>query len=395
MLRTSAICVVSGLGLALGACSPSGIAPERAPQETVLLTEEIGPESVVPSERCGAYWIVEVELNGVSGVRMLLDTGSGASVVSTGFAEQYAEAALESTVLVTGAEGEELPDTGEYRVGTLRVGDIQLSGFDAVVLDLSSIADALGSEIDGILGYRAFFDVLLKVDYPQNRVTVRRGTLSSDDFDRLVEMRSGPGPAVRLDIAGYEYSALIDTAGSSTLALPNWERLPLAEAPVVVGTSVSVGGVNTLECGRLDADVRVGAHTFTDLLFAPTTGGPRLGTDMLEGMAVTFDQRSRLVRFDRQGDPGTTIATPGRRGLGIGFDRRASEWEIVWLDSERFEFPGLAIGDLVIAVDGLPVSQLGCGRFRAMVRESDELDLTVRRDGVETNKRVLVHTLVR
>lgn len=385
--------VAASVVLTAGCARP--IAPGRAPTTTVLVAPETDPIEV-PSRWCGAYVIVDVMVNGLGPFAMLLDTGSDAAVFDDDLAPRFTEAVFADDVEVTDAEGAALRAGARLRVESMLVGDssvgtMEIGGFDGLFLDLGAISGALGTPIDGVLGFRVFYDVLLTVDYPGERVLVANGTLSDDGFDHVVPMRGDRSPAVELTLAGESVYALIDTAGTSSLTLEDWSMLPLETPPVPVGTSVTVGGVQSLERGRLAADALCAEHVFQRPLFSPTTGGAKFGTDMLRHFSITFDQRARLVRLDRGGARTDAIVFPAHRGLGVGFNRGSDAWDVI----EVFGGGGtLRVGDRVVMLDGIPVGEFACSGFRSLMDAAEYCRATVERDGRRVEVDVPVRVLV-
>ncbi|GAB4549172.1 MAG: hypothetical protein Tsb0013_10230 [Phycisphaerales bacterium] len=383
MLRTLTI---SALALLAGCATP--IPPGRAPETTVLPAES----AVVPSRWCGDYIIIDVMVNGFGPLALLLDTGSDTTVFDKSLADTLDEWVIVDPEIVRGAEGEELEITRQLRVESLAVGGLELGGFDAVLIDLGAISAALGEPIDGVIGFQSFYEVLLTVDYPGRQVRVARGTLSTADFATLQPMRGTRTPSVPIELQGQTLFALIDTAGTPALVLEDWSGFDLETPPVPIGTSVSIGGLNILERGRLGTDVRCGEHVFERPLFSPTSGGVKFGTDMLEPFAITFDQRARLVQFDRPQGESSPITSPAQRGLGVGFDRQADHWAVLRVFDNGPQ--GLREGDRVLAIDATPVDALGCGVFREMMATRERVSITLERAGRQIELDVSVRTLV-
>ncbi len=368
------------------------ITPGRAPERTVVRAE--GDEPIeIPSRWCGSYIVVDIEVNGFGPLAMLLDTGSDATVFDVSLADRLPEAVLHDGETVRGAEGEELEIAKQLRVDSLRVGGMELGGFDAVLFDLTHLGNALGEPIDGVMGFQSFYDVLLTVDYPERMVRVQRGTLAHDNFFSVMPMRGPRTPSVPIEIGDQTLYALIDTAGTPALTLEDWSELGIEAPPTPIGTSVSIGGVNVLERGRLAQDVTCGVHTFVRPLFSPTTGGVKLGTDMLEPFSISFDQRARLVRFDRPGVDESHIAFPAQRGFGVGFDREESAWTVLRVFDGGPK--GLRTGDRVVSIDRIGVAELGCGVYRSMMEERASCVLRVERDGSAFDLEVPLLELVR
>ena len=387
-MRTG-VCISSVCGVVLGGCA-GPLLPERAPERIVIGTQGEEPV-VIPSHWCGAYVILDVEVNGVGPFSMLLDTGSDATVLDSALASRFPDAVVDRAEVVRGAEGEEFDIAQQLRVESMRAGGVELGGFEAAMLDLGAIGDALGSPIDGVLGFRSFYGVLLTVDYPGEEVSVSLGTLSDDGFDNVMPMRGLRSPSVPIEIEGVTLNALIDTAGTPAMTLDDWSMFSVATRPVPIGTSVSIGGINVLKRGRLASDMKCGVHTFERPLFSPTTGGVKLGTDMLEPFSITFDQRARLVRFNRPGIVADPIGFPSQRGLGVGFDRRSDAWIVMRVFDRNTH---LRVDDRVVAIEGRLVSSLGCGVYHEMMETLAMCTVAVERDMETIEIRVPVVQMV-
>ncbi|MFQ5719274.1 MAG: PDZ domain-containing protein [Acidobacteriota bacterium] len=99
---------------------------------------------------------------------------------------------------------------------------------------------------------------------------------------------------------------------------------------------------------------------------------------MLRQFIVSFDQKNRRVRFQAQAEG--PVRLPPERGTGAVFRQKPDGLEIARiLAGSPAEKAGLRVGDLVVAVNGVPILERGCQDMDASEKES--LDLALLRDG--------------
>jgi hypothetical protein len=387
--KTTAAALTLTMVAALAGCQRPAMTPDRAPARSFIdPAVDIGAttlEATLPGRMCGRYFIVDVMINGQGPFPMFLDTGATTTVLDSSFAQRMPGYLIEERQEeVVGAEGGVIEDVRQFYVESMSSGPFAFESFETILLDLSGISGALGEPIAGIMGVRTFHDYVLTLDYPAREVRLAEDTLSNKPFGELLQMKLAPNgqdPFVTIQIGERDLDVLIDSAGATALALPEWERYGVATQPQPVGASATITGTEILEQGRLADDVTIGTHTFEGMLFAPTNGSAKLGTDTMERFIISIDQRARLVRFVFKGEPGAEGKRfVAKRGVAVGFERQADEWRIIEVFQPR-NVGGLRAGDVVVGVNGLPIPELGCGTWREIVESSDRLTMLVERDG--------------
>lgn len=146
--------------------------PRRAVGGLVALVLAASPEgakgsessagAVLPAETCRGYFILEVEVGSRPGVtlEMLLDTGASRTFIDP--------AAMREVLGPTAT-------AGRVSFQSLSTGGHRLAPLTANVYPMATLGRAVGRRFDGILGFPAFRDWLLILDYPASEVRLSRG----------------------------------------------------------------------------------------------------------------------------------------------------------------------------------------------------------------------------
>lgn len=324
---------------------------------------------------------VEVRVNGKGPFRFLLDTGAaGAGRVSAALAERLGLAVVGSVMV-----GDPSGQNREERELVL-VDELNIAG--AVARDVAMLLapeSTQSLDVEGILGFGLFRDVLLTLDYPGRRLRLYPGALPPSDGRAVLDLTVRRGvPSVRVDVDGHGVDADIDSGSMGWLTLPERiaSELHLAAEPRIVGRAST--GFNTFEIKQapLAGTVHIGGHALVDpsIEFAGLFPRANLGGQLLRHFALTFDQRNGRVRFERNSDE--PIARPARYrvgvALGVGPDGIRVERAAPGSPGER---AGLRSGDVVLAIDGTPVGDLGDAGLRDVLNRPGPVEFRVRRGG--------------
>jgi predicted aspartyl protease len=394
LLRRAARVFALGASLAAGALLAGCATPaDLRPEPTAALIEGEAPSVVLPTRRCANYFLADVTINGRGPYAMLVDTGASHTVVSARVARDLeADATPMALGAARGSQGRTQKIESLVRARSLRAGALELREFNAITLDLAGVQAALGTRLDGILGYNAFGGLLLTFDYPASEVRVARGALPTPDGDRVLKLVSQERPEVVARVNGRPRTMLIDTGKAGAFTLSRFDRLDFLAPPADVSTGVAIGGSFVLRAGRLADDVTLGGVTFARPIVENSDSSDLIGAEALKPFVVTFDARRARVRLEGAPEP---VTFPPVRGIGVGFEYTDQAWTV----SDVFpgtpaELAGLKRGDVVVRLAGKRLHELSCTRQRDLFATGDTIDVAVIRDRRRVNVTVPVITVV-
>jgi hypothetical protein len=333
----------------------------------LTLEGSVRPESVVlPTLRCGDLFIVQALIDGAGPFAMLLDTGASISVISP---------------RVAAAVG---VDSRYGSVERIDIGELHLEGsMGCLQLDIDHLSGALGREIDGILGHRVFRGVLLTYDYPAGRVSARVGALA-DDAPGVAPMSRSARPFVGAMLGERKINVLLDTGSTAGLVLSGFDELPLVAPPRPVSGTMRIDGLHVVRAGRLSEDVRFGSFTLRQPVVRNAVGDSLLGQAILRDFVVTVDQRRGRVQIVRPGGRAVEepLEAPGLHGPGwlLRLETDRAVVQEVFAGSAA-ESAGFRKDDVVLAIDGVPLRDIGCSRHERTGDHPTRKTFLLERDG--------------
>lgn len=304
-------------------------------------------EIVLPSERCGDLFIVPLTTaEGASAtLDMLLDTGSRWTLVDP----QSLRRALGGRLAA-----------GRVTLAESRVGDHRLPPLRIRPLEMDAFGLAIGRRLDGILGFPAFADVLLTLDYPAAEVRVAAGSLPPPDGRTVLRDVGSKRPQVRLEAGGRRLELLVDSGSTRRFLFKPSDRLLWSAEPRPVATAFTAYGLPVDASGRLAGSLRLGPGRFDRPIVTVATRERTVGGAALRHFAVTFDQRND--RIGLRTAESAPLATLPLVGSGLGFRPRREGLEVVAVfPGTPARAAGFEAGDLIVAIDGVPVHERACG----------------------------------
>lgn len=334
-------------------------------------------DKVIPSTPCRGLWMVPVSFGESADqtLHMVLDTGAWGTRVDPDGAAR---------VLGRRVGRRKTARLRDGTAGALRIHEVTVQ-----LHDLDHLSRALGTPVDGILGFDVFADLLLTLDYPAREVRVGAGALPPVDGASIFRDHGTERPFLALDIGSETVPVLVDSGSTGGLKLMDTDTPRWATAPVPTGASVHYDDVRLERTGRLDTDVPLGPRVLARPIAEITHDAPRLiGQELLREFVWTFDARNRRIRI--VGDTAAPLETPALEGVGVAMRPVAAGFEVVRVfPGSAGADAGLVEGDVVTAVDGVAIAERGC---RAVGSASPVW--TVERDGVAREVRVAPRVLV-
>ncbi len=268
-------------------------------------------------------------------------------------------------------------------VDSLRVGQAEFLRFGAVIDPIGHRLGTSDTQVDGIIGYHCFRELLLTLDFPNQQLILQRGALPGPDGQDVFELSPGKAvPELVVSVGQTKVELLIDSGstGCVTLAEPIAKTLSFHATPFE-GRSTVASGVVSNHRARLKGKLDFGRHVVIDPIISwipKVEGRGLLGMGILKHFVVTFDQASGLVRFSR--DSEDPIRIPPVRAIGLTFQLKkgTATIEVINPGTPAAEL-GLKVGDQVLTVNGEPFSKLDNVRFSALYEKTDAVRLELMR----------------
>lgn len=246
---------------------------------------------------------LRVRVNGRGPYRLGFDSAASVPLMLEPRIVEELGLPMEDRYRASAGEGPGGVDAMGTTVDSLEIQGLSLEHVETIVLE-----GAEPDKRDGTLGFPLFEGLLLTLDLKGSRLVARRGELvkSQDQLILPYELERGL-PVVSITLGALTLDAGIDTGSGSGLMLPPSfiDRLPLAAEPEVVGRIATLFNETDLLSATLDGVLTIGPHRIErpTVYFAEIVGQPNLGRKVLGEFSLTFDQRHRLVRFDRPHHP--------------------------------------------------------------------------------------------
>lgn len=335
--------------------------------------------TVVPFELINNHIYVEVRLNGQGPCRVLCDTG-GENVVSPKLA---AVLGVKSEGELQGrGVGEKSEDIGLAKLRTLEVGDITVSNQVFTVFELAPLSNVEGIEVEGLIGYEVFKRFVVEVNYERSRLTLTlpsafkyqgNGTVVPFRFNDRI-------PQVDGSIDGLPGTFDIDTGSRFSVSLLKdfsekhdlrGKLDPRVEAVTGWGFGGSARGLVARARELRLGEVRV-AGPVTEIslqqkgaLVSPYAAG-NIGGGVLQRYNLTFDYGSQRIYFETNA---RTAALDVYDRSGMWINRLGADLKVV--DVTRGgpgERAGVKSGDLIVAIEGAPITDGALVRLRKRFR---------------------------
>lgn len=390
MPRTSHILFTLSLLLAvLSGCSGT---PRSNPSTAIL--DAAGRDGVtIPSRRCANYFLIDATINGRGPFTMVLDTGASQTVVTPRVANILSADTRPVNMYAEGSQGQRQSVDRILNVKTLKIGSVDLQGFEAITLDLTRIQATLGSSVDGILGAPAFKDVLLAIDYPGSAIRISRGQLPTPDGERVLALTESDKPIVDVKVAGKRRRFLIDTGKAGAFSVRDFDRQPFSNPPATIASAVAIGGTYILRAGRLDGDITLGDVTFRHPVLESSDASDLIGAEALKSFVVVLDMGHRRVSLT--GPAERVVQFAPIRGIGIGFDYTDGGWSVGSVfEGLPAEAVGILPGDAVIRLGGRRLRELSCTRQQELFTVGESINVSVIRQRKRIDFAVPIITLV-
>ncbi len=380
-----------------------GIAFGPTGQPPVDWTFPEGRKAVdVPFELANGHMYVQAKINGKGPFRLLLDIG-GVNVLVPEVAELLGLVPEGRVPAAGGGAANEYVELAKLR--SLDIGGITLTDQLFAVIPLRAYGRRVeGMELDGLVGYELFMRFPGKIDYQKGQVTFYEPSAFryAGKGTRLPYRFNGHVPQVEATLDGIPGVFDLDTGARSSLTLagPFWKEHKLdakygAKQEVIAGAGL--GGAARALLGRAGSfklgDVEIKAPV---AMLSTAAGGVfneggyagNVGYGVLHRFNLVLDYPHEQLFVE----PNAAAGTPDvhdRAGLWI--ERVDKGFELIEVvPGGAGAQAGLKKGDVVVAVDGVPATEIKLFQLRDRLRAAPgtklRLNLADGREGTVTLK---------
>jgi hypothetical protein len=352
----------------------------------------------LPARLIGNTLVVAAKWDKFGPYHFLIDTGASVTLVSPELAQRYREddepepAIPQVRVQSSAGATTLLPATV---ISHLELGKLAFERVPALIYDCSSLTSQLGIKIDGILAFPLFREARLTLDYPHSRVVLRPVDASGAPPGSTIAFNNtNKSPLIPVRLGDRTFIVLIDSGSDEAFSLNPVGLSPkFAFGPVEGPIVSSLTGDLAEPVGRLADTLYLGQYAVPRPVVDLTADLSALGGGILKYFTITFDQEHDEVTFFR--DAPDAIAVPGRRSVGLSFNRTPAYWRVVGvLPGSPADLAKVEQGDLVTKIDGEPVARWDLRRYDQAVANREAIVVTFLNGTRETDKRLPVAELV-
>ncbi len=352
----------------------------RAPSiHTSLNVEDPRVQTVLPTDRCGDFFIVDAMVDGKGPYPLLLDTGAGTTVLSPRIAE------------ATGISS---------RMDSVAIDDFLATGsIPCRVRKVDHLSRALGTDIEGILAYGVFEGMLLTYDFPAGQIRLQQGGFEAAELESpgYVHTSKGTRPFVRGATDARDFTILVDTGSSGAVALRKIKRFDLETPLQPTNGHMRINGLFVDKGARLKGNLTIGPINLERPILKKAVKANLVGQQVLRHFVLTFDQVNHRLRIQRPvGELSDAISMPSIYGLGIVLAPEGDRNVIRRIfEGSAAEAAGLRVDDHILAIDGEPIGERGCDpKSRMRSAEARSMELVVERAGERMLFTILTRSLI-
>jgi hypothetical protein len=279
---------VSCVCLVLSALSSSPAAAGSAPSSVVVSA---------PMHVHDHFVTLPVVINGKGPYLFGIDTGAGEQARVSADVAKALHLPVVGEVHARGLGPHEVVESivrMSVAVGSLRVD-----------VDAAVAQHKFPAGVQGILAFGFFKDYILSLDFPNDRVEMRRGSITARTAGAVAfSMRHGV-PSVAGSVAGVVVDFDVDTGSGGYVGLDESlaSKVPFVAPPATVGRACGLGGCVEVKGGEVKGDLVIAGVRLVrpqvDLLPLPLEGVGNLGYRFLQGYHVEFDQRSGFAVIEK------------------------------------------------------------------------------------------------
>lgn len=373
----------------------------------------------IPFRYVNNFLVLEVKLFGALPTHLIFDTGAEHIIL---FKRQYTDVLqvkYDKRIPILGSDLSRNIYALIARHSLVEIPGLAPKPFDILVLeeDYFNLEELIGTRIDGLIGGGFFRNLIIQIDYRNNRMTLHdpRHIVIPEDFSKLpVRMKAGKpyvdaqaklqdGSKVNLDL-------LVDTGAGVALLLHNNSHpsLKLPEHIIRGKLGMGLGGFLEGYIGRIN-NLSVGDVDFTGVLTSFQDIKPEwlidqerfrngiLGNQLLSRFNVYFDyiKSQMYLRPYRAKQKPFTMDRSGLVVFAYGVDFNQFIVRDVLPGSPALE-ADIRTDDIILKIQGFPTHFFTLDGINAVFQKKPgkRIRLTILRDGKKLKKEFCLRELI-
>ncbi|MCP4293919.1 MAG: hypothetical protein GY780_18975 [bacterium] len=341
---------------------------------------------------------VEVMINNSGPYSFVLDTGAGINVLNEKLAETL-KLSVVGSVELGSPMGDKPSLSDQHSLGSLAIGDVVFEDVLVVSMDLDGPFRGLKAP-DGILAAAALEGHVITINYPQDYMTLQKGTLPPADGLKILEYDgTNTVPHLEVSVGGKTVEVALDSGAPHGISLPMnlSDELPLEGSPKVVGRGRTVDAEFEILSSKLVGDFQLGEMKLANpnINFNRKAPYGNIGIQILGDYSVAIDCSNQRISFSPE--PGAKVAEgkaggpkrmvrkrSGKQSYGIQLTGIVGdELEVLGTSAGLpAEIAGLLVGDKIKAMNGKQLKSIS-GEERVKALRGSPLVLLVDRNGEE------------
>jgi hypothetical protein len=338
----------------------------------------------MPFRAVGSTILLPAVVNGSERGWFILDSGANSCVLDKDFAKRVG---LHPVVggQATGAGKGTVPYDRYSEQVQFSVSGLALDCPGHVIgLDLSNQPSIIGAKVDGILGTDFFAHYVLEVDYSRQVVRAYapgsfRYTGRGAHVPLVVDSKRLPhvDAALTVDRGKTAKRRILVDTGSQDAVDDDWI---LHARDLHVGRGgVGLGQTFETKLGRFSA-IQIGPYTVKNVL-AFAGGVPLVGGEILRHFAIIFDWPRKQLIMEPGAGFARALGDSGAAGFGLSANADGTARIESIVGGSPAARAGLAVGDVITAVDGTATAQFQLANLVELFRRDRSYGLDVLRRG--------------
>lgn len=247
------------------------------------------PQQIIPIYSSNQHGLIIVRFDDGPSVPLLFDTGTTDNILDSAYAARLKLPNMGPSTLVDGATHKKIAGHVSV-VQRLTIRNVVRSNVPVQVTDFSH------PEAVGLLGPYLFSGNLVQLDFGHDRLRILEKTSSTIPAS-AAEPYLGPAgdalPAAHVKVGGLTLQAVLDSGNSEAVTLPLRvaSKIPLASAPIVIGSARSASGEQKIYHARLAGDLKLGPLTLRnpDIHFVEGESEGNIGLPTLRLLNILLD----------------------------------------------------------------------------------------------------------